>query len=119
VRRAARVPCWCKSSQTVLQAGSEAKGGGNASPGAWHRGGKRRSGEARIYGDGELSAKTETSGMSARRLGVVDVRKLNALTDSDAEDAGQGAHREVGSEGFAANHRAVARTRRTSRPNPR
>ncbi len=61
-----------------------------------------------IYGDGELSAETETFGMCARRLRVVDVRKLNALTDSDAEDAGQGAHREVGSEGFAANHRAVA-----------
>src|SRR6478752_6012846 len=33
VRRAAHVPCWWKSSQTALQAGSEAKGGGNASLG--------------------------------------------------------------------------------------
>jgi hypothetical protein len=33
VRRAARVPCWWKSSQTALQAGSEAKGGGNSSSG--------------------------------------------------------------------------------------
>jgi hypothetical protein len=33
VRRAAHVPCWWKSSQTALQAGSEAKGGGHPSSG--------------------------------------------------------------------------------------
>ena len=33
VRRAAHVPCWWKSSQTALQAGSEAKGGVNPSSG--------------------------------------------------------------------------------------
>ena len=39
VRRAAHVPCWWKSSQTALQAGSEAKGGGNSSSGVdRHRG---------------------------------------------------------------------------------
>jgi hypothetical protein len=35
VRRAAHVPCWWKSSQTALQAGSEAKGGGTTPRRAW------------------------------------------------------------------------------------
>jgi hypothetical protein len=60
-----------------------------------------------IYGDGEMSAELETLGMCARRLRVIH-QALNDLTDVDADGAGQGAHCEVGSEGFAANHRAVA-----------
>jgi hypothetical protein len=35
VRRAAHVPCWWKSSQTALQAGSEAKGGGPTPRRVW------------------------------------------------------------------------------------
>jgi len=66
------IPSWLKSSRTVPQAGSVAKGGGNASPG------------------GDL-------------LGGKEVMKI--LRESVA---GQGAHREVGSEGFAAKRRAVA-----------
>jgi hypothetical protein len=109
VRRAAHVPCWWKSSQTVLQAGSEVKSGGNASLGVEGiKAGKGRIERKMIYGDGEMGAELETLGMCARRLRVVDGLKLNAVTDGDADDAGQGAHREVGSEGFAANHRAVA-----------
>src|SRR6516165_6157022 len=37
---------------------------------------------------------------------------------SEEACAGQGAHREVGSEGFAANRRAVADTGDTGRPSP-
>jgi hypothetical protein len=65
-------PSWLKSSRTVPQAGSVAKGGGNASPGGG-------------------------------RPGTKEVK----VTPQD-EDAGQGAHREVGSEGFEAKRRAVA-----------
>lgn len=72
MRRAAHVPSWFKSSRTVLQAGSEAKGGVDTSPGV------------RVLGD----------------------RKEVTMALRD-DDAGQGAHREVGSEGFAANRRAV------------
>ncbi len=72
MRRAAHVPSWFKSSRTVLQAGSEAKGGVDTSPGVRVLGGRK-----------EVTM---------------------ALRD---DDAGQGAHREVGSEGFAANRRAV------------
>jgi hypothetical protein len=60
-----------------------------------------------VYGDGEMSAERETLGMCARRLRtVVSFDSDQAVADSS--QAGQGAHREVGSEGFAANHRAVA-----------
>jgi len=108
VRRAAHVPCWWKSSQTVLQAGSEAKGGGNASLGVLGIETQVPRLEAKmIYGDGEMGAELETLGMCARRLRVVDDPCPKSLTN-DVDDAGQGAHREVGSEGFAANHRAVA-----------
>jgi len=109
VRRAAHVPCWWKSSQTVLQAGSEAKGGGNASPGivGIDRRDERMDQET-IYGDDEMGAEQETLGMCARRLRAVDWLMLKVQSDVEVHDAGQGAHREVGSEGFAANHRAVA-----------
>jgi hypothetical protein len=60
-----------------------------------------------IYGDGEMGAELETLGMCARRLRVIDDLSPTSLTN-EVDDAGQGAHREVGSEGFAANHRAVA-----------
>src|SRR6266851_2276288 len=61
-----------------------------------------------VYGDGEMGAEQETLGMCARRLRVVVRLDQNVPADVDANEAGQGAHREVGSEGFAVNHRAVA-----------
>jgi hypothetical protein len=61
----------------------------------------------RIYGDGEMSAEQETLGMCARRLRDVNCFESKP-TVRDISQAGQGAHREVGSEGFAVNHRAVA-----------
>ena len=60
-----------------------------------------------IYGDGEMSAEQETLGMCARRLRMIVSVEMNR-DDREANQAGQGAHRKVGSEGFAANHRAVA-----------
>jgi hypothetical protein len=60
-----------------------------------------------IYGDGEMSAEQETLGMCARRLRAVNCFESKP-TVRDIGQAGQGAHREVGSEGFAVNHRAVA-----------
>lgn len=66
------IPSWLKSSRTVPQAGSVAKGGGNASLGGGLLGGEE----------------------------VMKVLREDV--------AGQGAHREVGSEGFAAKRRAVA-----------
>ena len=45
--------------------------------------------------------------MCARRLRTM-VRFEMIQHDQEANQAGQGAHRKVGSEGFAANHRAVA-----------
>ena len=73
VRRAAHVPCWWKSSQTALQAGSEAKGGGTTPRRAWLRvlGREGRDRTVTIYGDGEMSAEQETLGMCARRLRTV------------------------------------------------
>jgi len=59
-----------------------------------------------VYGDGEMGAEQETLGMCARRLRVVVC--LGQNVPAEVSEAGQGAHREVGSEGFAANHRAVA-----------
>ena len=60
-----------------------------------------------VYGDGEMSAEQETLGMCARRLRTV-VGSESDQPAADVRQAGQGAHREVGSEGFAVNHRAVA-----------
>jgi len=60
-----------------------------------------------VYGDGEMCAEQETLGMCARRLRIVVGFETNR-DDQEANQAGQGAHREVGSEGFAVNHRAVA-----------
>jgi hypothetical protein len=60
-----------------------------------------------IYGDGEMGAEQETLGMCARRLRVVAALSRTNLTEKGSQ-AGQGVHREVGSEGFAVNHRAVA-----------
>ncbi len=62
---------------------------------------------AMVYGDGEMCAEQETLGMCARRLRVVDSNEWNQLV-REVNQAGQGVHREVGSEGFAVNHRAVA-----------
>ena len=59
-----------------------------------------------IYGDAEMSAEQETLGMCARRLRIVGSFETDVFRD--ISQAGQGAHREVGSEGFAVNHRAVA-----------
>jgi hypothetical protein len=50
----------------------------------------------------------ETTGMSACCLPVVVSRPITRLAVFGAVYAGQGAHREVGSEGFEAKHRAVA-----------
>ena len=60
-----------------------------------------------VYGDGEMGAEQETLGMCARRLRMMVSVETNR-DDREANQAGQGAHRKVGSEGFAANHRAVA-----------
>jgi hypothetical protein len=62
---------------------------------------------ANVYSGGELCAEQETLGMSARRLRA-DVSLETNQHDREVSQAGQGAHREVGSEGFAVNHRAVA-----------
>jgi hypothetical protein len=59
-----------------------------------------------VYGDGEMGAEQETLGMCARRLRMIVSVEMNR-DDREANQAGQGAHRK-GSEGFAANHRAVA-----------
>jgi hypothetical protein len=92
-----------------FQAGSVAKGGGNASPGAagLHGAGRRvivgrvmvaragrRGGNAAACSAIRLS---HGVGCCSARCNVVGERR-----------AGQGAHREVGSEGFAAKRRAVA-----------
>jgi hypothetical protein len=92
-----------------FQAGSVAKGGGNASPGAagLHGAGRRvivgrvmvaragrRGGNAAACSAIRLS---HGVGCCSARCNVVGERR-----------AGQGAHREVGSEGFEANRRAVA-----------
>ena len=59
-------------------------------------------------GDGTWAPVQETAGMSACHLPAVDASCPSRLAVPVAWHAGQGAHREVGSEGFAANHRAVA-----------
>jgi hypothetical protein len=60
------------------------------------------------HGDRTWAPAQETAGMCACRLQAVVASAPARLAVSDARCAGQGAHREVGSGGFAANHRAVA-----------
>ena len=55
--------------------------------------------------------------MCARRLRMMVSFEM-IQHDRDANQAGQGAHREVGSEGFAANHRAVAESGEPVGQNP-
>jgi hypothetical protein len=59
-----------------------------------------------LYGSGRWAPVRETAGMSARCLQSTSCWCVSCLLRSEC--AGQGAHREVGSEGFAANCRAVA-----------
>jgi hypothetical protein len=59
-------------------------------------------------GDGTWAPAQETAGMSARHLQDVVSLPASGLVVLGSGRAGQGAHREVGSEGFAAKHRAVA-----------
>ncbi len=61
-----------------------------------------------IQGDGTWAPAQETAGMGACHLQVVVLLPASRLGVLSIGHAGQGAHREVGSEGFAANHRAVA-----------
>src|SRR5215211_3117388 len=63
--------------------------------------------QVRLYGSGRWAPGWETAGMSARCLSSVSCWCVPCSLRSD--DAGQGAHREVGSEGFEANRRAVAK----------
>ena len=60
----------------------------------------------RLYGSGRWAPGRETAGMSACCLQSASCRCV--LCPLWSECAGQGAYREVGSEGFAANCRAVA-----------
>jgi hypothetical protein len=60
----------------------------------------------RLYGSGRWAPVRETAGMSACCLSSPSCRCVLCRLRSDR--AGQGAHREVGSEGFEANRRAVA-----------
>lgn len=62
--------------------------------------------QVRLQGSGRWAPGRETAGMSARCLPSVSCWCVLCLCRSDR--AGQGAHREVGSEGFEANRRAVA-----------
>ena len=62
--------------------------------------------QARLYGSGRWAPVRETAGMSARCLRSANCWCVSCSLWSDR--AGQGAHREVGSEGFEANRRAVA-----------
>jgi hypothetical protein len=62
--------------------------------------------QARLQGSGRWAPGRETAGMSARCLPSVSCGCVLGLLWPDG--AGQGAHREVGSEGFEANRRAVA-----------
>ena len=61
-----------------------------------------------IQGGRRWAPVQETAGMSACNLPVVISMPPPWLGKIGSKDAGQGAHREVGSEGFAANHQAVA-----------
>lgn len=62
--------------------------------------------QVRLYGSGGWAPGRETAGMSARCLSSTNCRCV--LRSLRLDCAGQGAHREVGSEGFEANCRAVA-----------
>ena len=62
--------------------------------------------QVRLYGSGRWAPVRETAGMSARCLQGASCWCV--LCSLRLECAGQGAHREVGSEGFEAKHRAVA-----------
>jgi hypothetical protein len=62
--------------------------------------------QVRLYGGGRWAPGRETAGMSACCLSCSSCWCMPGLLR--LECAGQGAHREVGSEGFAANCRAVA-----------
>ena len=62
--------------------------------------------QVRLYGSGRWAPVWETAGMSARCLRGASCWCV--LCSPRSECAGQGAHREVGSEGFEANCRAVA-----------
>jgi hypothetical protein len=62
--------------------------------------------QARLQGSGRWAPGRETAGMSARCLPSASCGCVLGLLWPDR--AGQGAHREVGSEGFEANRRAVA-----------
>jgi hypothetical protein len=62
--------------------------------------------QVRLYGSGRWAPVRETAGMSACCLQSASCWCVLCSLWSDC--AGQGAHREVGSEGFAANCRAVA-----------
>ena len=62
--------------------------------------------QARFHGGGRWAPGRETAGMSARCLPSASCGCVLGLLRPDR--AGQGAHREVGSEGFEANRRAVA-----------
>lgn len=60
-----------------------------------------------VHSDGTCALAQETAGMCAHHLQVVSLH-VSDLVVWGIFYAGQGAHREVGSEGFEANHRAVA-----------
>lgn len=62
--------------------------------------------QARLQGSGKWAPGWETAGMSARCLSSASCWCVSCSLRSEC--AGQGAHREVGSEGFEANCRAVA-----------
>ena len=62
--------------------------------------------QVRLYGSGRWAPVREAAGMSARCLKGASCWCV--LCSPRLECAGQGAHREVGSEGFEANCRAVA-----------
>jgi hypothetical protein len=63
--------------------------------------------QVRLQGSGRWAPGRETAGMSARCLSSASCWCV--LGSLRSECAGQGAHREVGSEGFEANCRAVAK----------
>jgi len=69
VRRAAHVPCWWKSSQTALQAGSEAKGGGHPSPGLEGIEVKGELEQAMVYGDVTWAPSRKHSGCARAAYG--------------------------------------------------